>query len=96
VSSIITTDHSISKPFKYTPGSLEHDYLSATYDYNDLFYPDPESNSTWTVTVTRSLLMGQCYTFQNNKMVHSISVSEYIPLVAGNDLTAYCTRGILI
>jgi hypothetical protein len=88
VSIIIATNHFLSKPFKYTPGSLEHDYLNSTYNYNDLFYLDSEYNSMWNVTVTRSFLMGQCYTFPTDEMVHSISISEYILLVVGNDLTA--------
>jgi hypothetical protein len=42
-----------SKPYKYVPGSIEQDYLNATYGYNDLFSTDAYSNVTWNVTVTR-------------------------------------------
>jgi hypothetical protein len=42
-----------TKPYKYVPGSMEQDYLNATYGYKDLIYPDADSNLTWNVTVTR-------------------------------------------
>jgi hypothetical protein len=55
-SKIQNVDIFFSKPYKYVPGSMEQDYLNATYGYNDLIFdPDADADAylTWNVTVTR-------------------------------------------
>ncbi len=77
-------------PFKNQLGNgSEEAFLQSVYAYSDLFLNTSIYNAEWNVSVSRSSLLGQCYTLTKDKSVRALSMKDRIVFKSGVSANIY-------